>query len=152
MIETWRDYAALPLRLVLALIFFVHGCQTLFGIFGGRGLMGTGDYLASHGLLPGEFWAVIAGLAGLFGGIALLLGVLTRLVAMALAVEMIVALVAINLHAGFAAAHGGAEFPLMVLAALLSLVLSGSQRYAVDERLPAWWTGDVPPRPSRAHA
>jgi putative oxidoreductase len=151
MIKTWHEYAAIPLRVTLGLIFVVHGAQTLFGTFGGHGLAWTGDYLASHGVMPGEFWAVIAGLLGLFGGIALLLGVLTRWVAAALAIEMIVFLVAISLRAGFSATQGGAEFPLMLLAALLSLVLSGPQRCAVDEHLPGW-SGNLPSPHSKAHA
>lgn len=144
MLKGWSEYAALPIRIALALIFVVHGSQTLFGVWGGGGLALTGDFLASHGLIPGEFWAVISGLLGLLGGIALLIGVLTRWVAAALAIEMIVSLVAINLRAGFLATGGGAEFPLILLAALLSLVLLGGQHYTMDEHLPRW-SGDLPP-------
>jgi putative oxidoreductase len=151
MLKEWDEYAAIPLRLVLALIFFVHGAQTLFGGFGGHGLAWTGDYLASHNVTPGEFWAVIAGLLGLFGGIALLIGFLTRWVAAAMAIEMIVALVAINLRAGFSATQGGAEFPLILLAALLSLVLLGSHHYAVDEYLPGW-VGGLRSHQAKSHA
>lgn len=151
MFTMWREYAAIPLRIAVGLIFFVHGARTLLGIFGGAGLARTGDYLASYGIVPGELWAVIAGLLGLFGGIALLIGLLTRWVAGALAIEMIVSLTAINVRAGFSATNGGVEFPLVVLAALLSLLLLGAQRYAVDELLPGW-SGDLPSRHSRAHA
>jgi putative oxidoreductase len=151
MFKGWNEYAAIPLRLMLAFVFIVHGSQTLFGAFGGHGLSWTGEYLASHGVIPGELWAVISGLLGLFGGIALLIGFLTRWVAAAIAIEMIVALVAINLRAGFSATQGGAEFPLILLAALVSLVLSGAQHYAVDERLRGW-SGDLPPHQTRAHA
>lgn len=149
--KRWHEYAAIPLRVTLALIFFVHGAQTLFGIFGGHGLAWTGEYLASHGVVPGELWALIAGLLGLFGGIALLLGVLTRWVAAALALEMVVSLVAIHVRAGFSATQGGVEYPLILVAALVSLVLSGPQHYAVDEHLPGW-SGDLPSRQSKAHA
>jgi len=151
MFKGWSEYAAIPLRLTLAFVFIVHGSQTLFGSFGGHGLSWTSEYLASHGVIPGELWAVISGLLGLFGGITLLIGFLTRWVAAAMAIEMIVALVTINLRAGFSATQGGAEFPLILLAALVSLVLSGAQHYAVDEHLPGW-SGDVPPHQTRAHA
>ena len=60
MFTMWREYAAIPLRIALGLIFFVHGARTLLGIFGGDGLARTGDYLASYGIVPGELWAVIA--------------------------------------------------------------------------------------------
>jgi putative oxidoreductase len=151
MFTMWREYAAIPLRIALGLIFFVHGARTLLGIFGGTGLARTGDYLASYGIVPGELWAVIAGFLGLFGGISLLIGLLTRWVAGALAIEMVVSLVAINLRAGFSATNGGVEFPLILLAGLLSLMLLGPQHYAVDEHLPGW-SGDLPSPHSRAHA
>ena len=151
MFTMWREYAAIPLRIALGLIFFVHGARTLLGIFGGNGLARTGDYLASYGIVPGELWAVIAGLLGLFGGIALLIGLLTRWIAGALAIEMIVSIAAINLRAGFSATAGGVEFPLILLGALLSLVLLGPQHYAVGEHLPGW-SGDLSSPHSKAHA
>src|SRR5213593_4517610 len=148
MFTMWREYAAIPLRIALAVVFFVHGARTLLGIFGGDGLARTGDYLASYGIVPGELWAIIAGLLGLFGGIALLIGLFTRWIAGALAIEMIIA---INLRAGFSATAGGVEFPLILLASLLSLVLLGPQHYAVDEHLPGW-AGDLSSPHRKAHA
>ena len=151
MTKRWSEYAAIPLRVVLALIFVVHGAQTLFGVFGGGGLMWTGQDLAAHGLVPGELWAVISGLLGLLGGIALLLGLLTRWIAGILAIEMVVSLIFINLRAGFFATNDGAEFPLLLLAALLSLALSGPQRWAVDDQLPDW-ARDLRSGERKAHA
>lgn len=151
MSKLWSEYAAIPLRVVLALIFVVHGARTLFGVFGGGGIVTTGQELAGYGLVPGELWAVASGLLGLLGGTALLLGMLTRWVAGALAIEMVVSLLFINLRAGFFAPSGGVEFPLMVLAALLSLILSGPQHWAADEQL-ADWTGAARSRERKAHA
>lgn len=94
---------------------------------------------------------MVSGLLGLLGGIALLIGFLTRWVAAAMAIELIVALAAINVRVGFSASQGGAEFPLLALAGLLSLVLSGAGRYAVDEHLPEW-TGGLPSHKRGAHA
>ena len=151
MSKNWSEYASLPIRIALALIFVVHGSRTLFGVWGGGGLASAGEHLAAHGVIPGEFWAVIAGLLGLFGGIALFIGLLTRWVAAAMAIEMIVLLIAIDLRAGFWATQGGVEFPLIVLASLLSLVLLGAQHYAVDEHLHGWW-GDLPSHQTGARA
>jgi len=151
MLKGWSEYAVLPLRVALALIFIVHGSQTLFGVFGGYGLASTGNYFASYGLIPGEFWAAISGLLGLFGGIALLVGVLTRWIAGAMAIEMIVSLVCINLRAGFSATRGGVELPLILLASLLSLVLQGPQHLAVDEHLPRW-SGYLPSHQRKVRA
>jgi putative oxidoreductase len=141
MLAKWSDHAAIPLRVVLAAIFLFHGAQKLFGLFGAGGPSGTADYLASLGLTPGLFWAVVVGLVEFVGGAALLLGVLTRWVALGLGIEMVVALFWVHLPAGFAAAQGGIEFPLALVGGLASLVLSGAQRYALDEQLPGWVTG-----------
>jgi putative oxidoreductase len=81
----WREYAAIPLRIALGLIFFVHGARTLLGIFGGDGLARTGDYLTSYGIVPGELWAVIAGLSDCLAT-TLLISLLTRWIAGALAI------------------------------------------------------------------
>lgn len=155
MFARWRDLAALPLRAVLGIIFLVHGAQKLFGLFGGPGLAGAAEFLASLGLVPGMFWAFVAGALELVGGAALLLGFLTRWAALALALEMLVGLVLVHLPAGFAAAQGGAEFPLALIGGLLSLALSGAQRYALDACLPARflaWVGETEPRQAQATA
>jgi putative oxidoreductase len=155
MMARWHDLAALPLRVALGIIFLVHGAQKLFGLFGGPGLSGVAEFLASLGLVPGMFWAFVAGVLELVGGAALLLGLLTRWVALALALEMAVSLVLVHLPAGFAAAQGGAEFPLALIGGLLSLFLSGAQRYALDARLPARLRagmGGADPREARATA
>jgi uncharacterized membrane protein YphA (DoxX/SURF4 family) len=66
-------------------------------------------------------------------------------------IQMIVSLVAINLRAGFFATQGGAEFPLVLLAGLLSLVLSGPQHYSLDEhRLGR--SGGFPPSHTKANS
>ncbi|MER3457834.1 MAG: DoxX family protein, partial [Chloroflexota bacterium] len=75
-----RDIAILILR-VVGLLFIGHGAQKLFGWFGGQGLAGTAQWLGSLGLQPARFWAVVAGLAELLGGIGLALGLFTPIAA-----------------------------------------------------------------------
>lgn len=137
MFRHWSEYAAVPLRIGLGAIFVVHGAQKLFGWFGGSGLESTADFLASHGLTPGPFWAVVGGIGEFAGGLALLLGFLTRWAAIGLAVRTLVALVAVNAPAGFPAAQGGVEFPLVLLAGLFALTCTGAQHYAVDAQVRA---------------
>jgi putative oxidoreductase len=79
------------LRIGLGLVFVVHGAQKLFGWFGGSGFESTGSLLASHGLTPGPVWAAVGGLGELAGGIALLLGFLTRSAAIGLGLRTLVA-------------------------------------------------------------
>ena len=71
-------YASLILRVPVGLILAAHGAQKLFGWFGGYGLEGTGQWMASLGLEPGYLMALMAGVAEFFGGLALVLGLLTR--------------------------------------------------------------------------
>jgi putative oxidoreductase len=136
MFHRWINFAALPLRFVLGVIFVVHGAQKLFGWFGGSGLEATAGFMASQGLVPGMLFAVVAVVLEFFGGLALLAGLLTRWVALLLAIEMLVALVTVHLPKGFFAGQGGIEFPLVLIAGCVTLVCTGAQRYAVDARIP----------------
>ncbi len=83
--STDAGLAPLALRLPVGIIFIAHGAQKLFGWFGGYGLEGTGQWLGSIGLAPGYLMAVLAGGAEFFGGLALVLGLLVRPAAAALA-------------------------------------------------------------------
>jgi putative oxidoreductase len=83
---------ALVLRFPIGLILAAHGSQKLFAWFGGYGLDGTGQWMASVGLNPGFMMALLAGSAEFFGGVALMLGLLTRPAAIVNALTMLVAL------------------------------------------------------------
>ena len=127
--------AALALRVPVGLIFAAHGAQKLFGWFGGYGLEGTGQFFGSLGLHPGELMALLAGSAEFFGGLALVLGLLVRPAAVALAVTMLVAIVSVHIGKGFFMDKGGIEYALALFAASLSLAFSGAGRASVDRRL-----------------
>ena len=95
--------AALILRVPVGLILAAHGAQKLFGWFGGYGLEGTAQWLASIGLAPGTLMALLAGGAEFFGGLALVLGLLTRPAALVSAFTMLVAIFAVHIvcrHSG----------------------------------------------------
>lgn len=61
-------FSALALRIPVGIIFMAHGSQKLFGWFGGYGLQGTGQWMASIGLEPGVLMAFLAGSGEFFGG------------------------------------------------------------------------------------
>jgi putative oxidoreductase len=130
------QYAALPLRLGLGGVFIVYGAQRLFGLFGGPGLGTSAERLEALGFAPGLLWAVGIGLAELVGGVALLLGLLTRWVALVLAVKTLAAAL-VGYGTAATAVPGAAELPLILLAGLLSLGCSGAQTWALEERWPA---------------
>jgi putative oxidoreductase len=135
LLATDTGWGPLLLRLPIGVIFAAHGAQKLFGAFGGYGLDGTGQFMASLGLTPGYLMALLAGSAEFFGGLALVLGVLVRPAAAALALTMLVAIVTVHLDKGLFMANNGYEFGLALLAASLSLVASGAGRLSVDAAL-----------------
>lgn len=131
--NTESGYGPLALRVPVGIIFMAHGAQKLFGSFGGYGLEGTGQWMASIGLEPGYLMALLAGAGEFFGGLFILLGLLTRPSAAVLALTMIVAIFAVHFQNGFFMSNGGYEFALALFAASVSLVFSGAGKFSVDE-------------------
>ena len=128
-------FSALALRVPVGIIFMAHGAQKLFGWFGGYGLEGTGGWMESIGLAPGFIMALLAGSAEFFGGLFILLGLLTRPAAMALALTMVVAIFSVHFANGLFMSNNGYEFGLALLAASVSLAFSGAGKLALDNIL-----------------
>lgn len=124
--------APLALRLAGGAIFVAHGAQKLFGAFGGYGLEGTGQFFDSVGLSPGYLMALLAGVVEFFGGLALIVGLLVRPAAAALALAMLIAVFAVHFSKGFFLDKGGYEYALAMLAVSVSLVFSGGGRISLD--------------------
>ena len=134
-LATDNGSAALALRIPVGIIFAAHGAQKLFGWFGGYGLEGTGQFFGSVGLNPGYLMALLAGATEFFGGLALVLGLLVRPAAAALAFAMLIAIFAVHIGNGFFMDKGGYEYALALFAASLSLLFSGGGRFSVDRAL-----------------
>jgi putative oxidoreductase len=118
--SSWAvNWGLVPLRLAVGLVFVVHGAQKLF-VFG---LGGAAGFMAKVGIPLPSVAAVVVTAVEVLGGLALILGLGTRLAATLLAFEMFVAILAVRLKMGFV---GGYEFELTLLAASLSLVLLGA--------------------------
>lgn len=131
-IATQNTLSPLALRLPVGIIFAAHGSQKLFGWFGGYGLEGTGKWMASVGIEPGMLMAALAGSAEFFGGLLLIIGLLTRPAALALTVTMLVAIFSVHIQNGLFMSNNGYEFALALLAAVVSLVFSGGGRASID--------------------
>ncbi len=128
-------YSTLALRMPIGIIFMAHGAQKLFGWFGGYGLEGTGQWLASIGLGPGLLMALLAGSGEFFGGLFILFGLLTRPAAAVLSFTMVIAIFSVHFENGLFLANNGYEFGLALFAASVSLVLSGAGKVALDNVL-----------------
>ena len=128
-------FAALVLRVPIGLILAAHGAQKLFAWFGGYGLEGTGQWMASIGLEPGYLMALMAGCAEFFGGLALALGLLTRPAALLTAFTMLIAIFSVHIDNGLFMSNNGYEYALTLLVAAVALAIQGGGRFSVDALL-----------------
>jgi len=124
--------SSLVLRVPVGLILAGHGAQKLFGWFGGYGLQGTGQWMASVGIEPGYTMALLAGSAEFFGGIALVIGLLTRPAALVTAFTMLVAMLVVHWPNGFFLTTNGIEYSLTLLAATCALLFQGGGALSLD--------------------
>ena len=136
-VSTDAGWAPLALRIPVGVVFAAHGAQKLFGLFGGYGLDGTGQWMDSIGIHPGYLMALLAGSAEFFGGLALLFGLLVRPAAAVLAFTMIVAIFSVHFSKGLFMANNGYEYALALLAVTVALLISGAGRLSVDAKLSA---------------
>ncbi len=122
-----QSWGLAVLRVILGVVFLMHGGQKLF-IWGFHGVAG---FLGGLGIPFPAFSGVVLTVVELLGGVALVLGLLTRWAALLLAIDMLVAILAFHLKHGFFM-PAGVEYPLMLLTANVTLLLSGPGAASVD--------------------
>ncbi len=132
--SNFNDFSLLLLRLALGGIMWAHGAQKLLGLFGGHGPQGFVHGVVMMGFPLALGWLVIA--IEFFGGIAIVLGVLSRLAALGFAVEMVVAIAKIHWANGFflGPKAAGFEYPLVLCVVALVLFLTGPGSFALFGR------------------
>ncbi|WP_407316148.1 DoxX family protein [Pseudomonas sp. nanlin1] len=133
--HTRAGYGLTLVRLCVGIIFMAHGSQKLFGLFGGYGLSGTAQWMESIGLAPGLLMALLSGSAEFFGGLALVIGLLVRPAAAALAATLVVAIATVHLHNGLFMANNGYEFALALLGGALAVLVEGAGRWSLDRAI-----------------
>ncbi|MCT7358766.1 DoxX family protein [Thalassolituus pacificus] len=136
-LNTNAGLAALALRIPVGLILAAHGAQKLFAWFGGYGLEGTGQWMASIGLEPGYLMALLAGSAEFFGGLALVFGLLTRPAALVSAFTMLIAIFSVHISNGLFMSNNGYEYALTLFAVTVALAIQGGGALSVDRVLAA---------------
>lgn len=135
--EGAAGFALTIVRIVLGIIFFMHGGQKVMGWFGGGGLAATVSGMTQMGL-PAAIVYVVA-FTEFLGGIALVFGILTRLAAFGILCVMVGAVVTVHWKNGFfinwymtpGKGHGY-EYNLALIAMSLSLILGGSGCCSID--------------------
>lgn len=129
---TQQSIASTVLRIPVGLTLAAHGSQKLFAWFGGYGLEGTGQWMASIGLEPGFIMALLAGSAEFFGGLALALGLLTRPAAIVTAFTMLVAIFSVHINNGLFMSNNGYEYALTLFVVTITLAIQGAGRFSID--------------------
>ena len=129
------DPIALPLlRLTMGLILVPHGCQKLFGWFGGLGFEKFTEIFDKMGWHPAFFWVALVALTESVGGLLLAFGFMTRFAAAAIMIFMINAVWATHAK-GFFWAQGGMEYPILIGIVALVFLIKGGGRFSVDHAL-----------------
>lgn len=133
-LRSLSPWAATLLRLVLGVSMIYHGWAKVAPAHGLHGDLFSGmrhfnGYVVSLGL-PGWLGYVSAA-TEFFGGMLLVLGLLTRFAALMVAGNMLVALFAVNLHHGYE----GSEYTLALVAMAVMLITTGGGAASVDQRV-----------------
>jgi putative oxidoreductase len=128
------DCAEVILRIGLGAILIPHGCQKLFGMFGGMGLTGNAALFDRLGYSPGMFWGTLVGLTEFVGGILLVLGLFTRFAAAAVVIFMLVA-IKFTSAKGFFWSAGGMEYPILIGLAALYFLIRGGGPWSLDRNV-----------------
>src|SRR5580692_3779176 len=139
LMSTSNDVALTILRLVLGIVFFAHGAQKMLGWFGGFGFHGTMGFFEHMGMPAPVAFLVIC--TEFFGGLGLIVGLLSRIAALGIGVEMIGAIFLVHLPNGFfmnwmgTQKGEGFEYHLLAIAVSAALLLRGSGAFSLDREL-----------------
>jgi putative oxidoreductase len=142
LISTPNDFTLTLARTILAIIFFAHGSQKMFGFFGGRGVSGTIDIFRQTMGIPAPL-TILAMTAEVFGALGLFLGLFSRIAALGVLVVMVVAPFANHLYPQFfmnwtgRQAGEGFEYHLLAIALIVTVLVRGAGALSLDRSISA---------------
>lgn len=133
-------WSGLVLRLTLGLVMFPHGAQKLLGWYGGSGFDGTMGFFTQKMGLP---WVIafLVIIGECFGGLGLLVGLLTRFAAAGFIVIMLGAIATTHLPFGFFMNWSGQqqgegfEYHLLVIGMSAPLLIAGGGKWSADRMI-----------------
>jgi putative oxidoreductase len=138
--STNPDWTLTIIRTILGVVFFAHGAQKLLGWFGGPGLKET--MRTMHDLLGLPLPLAFAAVATeFFGGVGLIVGLLSRVAAVGIGITMLSAIVMVHGRNGlfmdwFGGRKGqGYEYHLLAIALAVVLAAQGSGALSLDRLL-----------------
>jgi len=114
-----QSWGLAVLRIIVGIVFLTHGYQKIFKMH----LGGVTGFFGHVGIPLPMFFAAVVMAVEFAGGILLITGLATRIPSVLLAVDMIVALLAVHLPSGYL--KSGGELPLLLLAGVVCLALAG---------------------------
>lgn len=126
-----QDLAPFILRLATGAVFAMHGYQKLTTM----GVPGVSGFLGGLGFPAADLFAVILIAVELVGGLMLIFGAFTHWVSKLMVIISVVALLLVHIGNGFFVSDGGYEFILLLLAASISLMITGGGRWSLDKTL-----------------
>lgn len=135
-----NDKVATLLRVTLGLIMFPHGAQKVFGWFGGYGFNGTMNSFTNQMGIP-AFFAFMAILAEFAGSLGLIFGFLTRIAALGIAINMMIAVFTVHLSHGFFMnwfgnqKGEGIEYHLLAIVLAIGIMIRGGGAYSLDQKI-----------------
>jgi putative oxidoreductase len=130
-----KDFALLLERLAFGGLMAGHGAQKLFGVFGGGGIKGTEGMMKAMNMQPPKPWAIMAGLSEFGGGTLTALGALNPIGPLGTIAAMSMATAKAHWGKPIWNTKGGAELPVLNIAAALALGLVGPGQVSVDNAL-----------------
>ena len=127
----YKEYGPTILRLILGIVFIAHGWQKL------QNIGAVAGFLGQVGIPAAGFFAYILTIVEFFGGILVLLGLFTRISALLISIEMIVALLTVKAQVSLlsGATGAGKELDLALLAIALALSLLGSGALSLEKTI-----------------